>query len=295
MGKRIMLFLATNLAIMVLLGIVLGIAAGPLGLDTTGYVGLLIISLVIGMGGAFISLAMSKTIAKWSTGAKVIDQPRNDAERWVMETTHRLADQAGIGRPEVAVYDSPDLNAFATGARKNDSLVAVSTGLLRNMRQEEVEAVLAHEVSHIANGDMVTLTLIQGVLNTVVIFLSRILGRIVDRAVFNRDGDGYGIGYFAISIVFQIILGFFASMIVMWFSRRREFRADSGGAALTSNVAMAAALERLRLSQAAPPQAELPEQMAAMGIRGGKPTGIRALLMSHPPLEDRIAALRSAA
>ncbi len=294
MGKRIMLFLATNLAIMVLLGIVLGIAAGPLGLDTTGYVGLLIISLVIGMGGAFISLAMSKTIAKWSTGAKVIEQPRNDAERWVMETTHRLADQAGIGRPEVAIYDSPDMNAFATGARKNDSLVAVSTGLLRNMRQEEVEAVLAHEVSHIANGDMVTLTLIQGVLNTVVIFLSRILGRIVDRAVFNRDGNGGGIGYFAISIVFQIILGFFASMIVMWFSRRREFRADTGGAALTSNAAMAAALERLQLAHAAPPQAELPEQMAAMGIRGGKPTGIRALLMSHPPLEDRIAALRAA-
>ena len=186
MGKRVLLFVGTNLAIMVLLGIVLGIAAGPLGLNTSGYVGLLIISLVVGMGGAFISLAMSKTIAKWSTGAQVIEQPRNDAERWVMETTHRLADQAGIGRPEVAIYDSPDLNAFATGARRDNSLVAVSTGLLRSMRQEEVEAVLAHEVSHIANGDMVTLTLIQGVLNTVVVFLSRILGRIVDRAVFNN-------------------------------------------------------------------------------------------------------------
>ena len=294
MGKRVLLFVGTNLAIMALLGIVLGIAAGPLGLNTSGYVGLLIISLVVGMGGAFISLAMSKKIATWSTGAQVIEQPRNDAERWVLETTHRLADQAGIGRPDVAIWDSPDLNAFATGARRDNSLVAVSTGLLRSMRQEEVEAVLAHEIAHIANGDMVTLTLIQGVLNTVVVFLSRILGRIVDRAVFNNRDGGFGIGYFMVTILFQVVLGFFASMIVMWFSRRREFRADSGGASLTSNAAMAAALERLQLASAAPPQAELPEQMAAMGIRAGKPTGIKALLMSHPPLEDRIAALRAA-
>jgi len=287
MGKRVMYFLGTNLAIMVLLGIVLSVLQSSLGLDTSGVVGLLIISLVFGMGGAFISLAMSKAMAKRMVGAQVIDQPRNDAERWVLDTTYRLADEAGIGRPEVAIYDSPDLNAFATGAKKNDALVAVSTGLLRSMRPNEAEAVLAHEVSHIANGDMVTLTLIQGVLNVLVIFLSRILGRIVDQVVFRRDSAGPG--YFIFSILFQVVLGFFAMLIVRSFSRRREFRADAGGGQLTTNEDMAQALERLQ--SGAP--ADLPEQVEAMGIRGGKATGIQALLMTHPPIEDRIAALRA--
>ena len=287
MGKRLTYFLGTNLAIMVLLGIAMSVLSSTLGIDRNGVIGLLIVSFVFGMAGSFISLLLSKKMAKRSVGAQVIDQPRNEAERWVLDTTHRLADEAGIGRPEVAVYDSPDLNAFATGAKKNDALVAVSTGLLRNMRENEVEAVLAHEISHIANGDMVTLTLIQGVLNTLVIFLSRILGSVVDRAVFRRDSRGPG--YFIISIVFQVILGFFATLIVRWFSRRREFRADAGGGSLTTRADMASALQRL----GAGGTADLPDSVAAMGIRGGgTPTGLRRLMMTHPPIEERIAALR---
>ena len=287
MGKRLMYFVGTNLAVMVLFGVVMSLLSSTLGIDSNGIVALLIMSFLFGMAGSLISLAMSKTIAKRMVGAQVITEPRNDAERWVLETTYRLADEAGIGRPEVAVYDSPDLNAFATGAKRNDALVAVSTGLLRSMRTNEVEAVLAHEISHVANGDMVTLTLIQGVLNTLVIFASRILGGIVDRVVFNRDSNGPG--YYIFSILFQVVLGLFATLIVRWFSRRREFRADAGGGALTSNADMAAALDRLRSGA----EADLPDQVAAMGIRGGKADGFRRLLMTHPPIEERIAALRS--
>lgn len=292
MGKRVMFFLATNIALMALVSVVMFILGAVFGIETNGVVGLIILSAVIGMGGSFASLAMSKWIAKRTTDAQVIDEPRNEAERWLMETTHRLADEAGIGRPEVAIYDSPDLNAFATGAKRDDALVAVSTGLLRSMRPNEVEAVLAHEVSHIANGDMVTLTLIQGVLNAAVFFIARVLGQIIDRNVFgNRDG-GRGFGYFGIVIALQIALGFLASMVVMSFSRRREYRADAGGASLTSNEDMAQALERLRSGVAPNARTELPEQVSAMGIRGASPTGIRALLMSHPPIDKRIAALR---
>ena len=282
-----MYFVGTNLAVMVLFGVVMSPLSSTLGIDSNGIVALLIMSFVFGMAGSLISLALSKTMAKRMVGAQVITEPRNDAERWVLDTTYRLADEAGIGRPEVAVYDSPDLNAFATGAKRNDALVAVSTGLLRSMRTNEVEAVLAHEISHVANGDMVTLTLIQGVLNTLVIFASRILGGIVDRVVFNRDSNGPG--YYIFSILFQVVLGLFATLIVRWFSRRREFRADAGGGELTSNADMAAALDRLRSGA----EADLPDQVAAMGIRGGKAEGFRRLLMTHPPIEERIAALRS--
>ncbi len=289
MGKRLAYFLGTNLAVMALLAVVLAVFQSTLGIDTTGYVGLLIISAVIGMGGAFISLAMSKAIAKRMVGAQVIDQPRNQAEQWVLQTTHRLADQAGIGRPEVAIYDSPDLNAFATGAKRNDALVAVSTGLLRNMQPNEVEAVLAHEVTHIANDDMVTLTLIQGVLNAVVFFLSRIIGSVVDKAVF-KTRDGHGPGYFIVSIAAQIVLGLLATIVVRYFSRRREFRADAGGGELTSNQDMAQALDRLRAGGV---PSDLPEQVEAMGIRGGAASGLRRLFMTHPPIEERIAALQA--
>ncbi len=282
-----MYFVGTNLAVMVLFGVVMSLLSSTLGIDSNGIVALLIMSFLFGMAGSLISLALSKTMAKRMVGAQVITEPRNDAERWVLDTTYRLADEAGIGRPEVAVYDSPDLNAFATGAKRNDALVAVSTGLLRSMRTNEVEAVLAHEISHVANGDMVTLTLIQGVLNTLVIFASRILGGIVDRVVFNRDSNGPG--YYIFSILFQVVLGLFATLIVRWFSRRREFRADAGGGELTSNADMAAALDRLRSGA----EADLPDQVAAMGIRGGKAEGFRRLLMTHPPIEERIAALRS--
>ena len=288
-----MLFMATNIALMVLVTAVMAILGSVFGIQTNGIVALIILSAVIGMGGAFVSLAMSKYLAKKAVGAQVITQPRNNAEKWVLETTHRLADEAGIGRPEVAIYNSPDLNAFATGAKRDDALVAVSTGLLNSMAPNEVEAVLAHEISHIANGDMVTLTLIQGVLNAAVFFLARVIGQIIDRNVLgNRDG-GRGFAYFGIVIALQIALGFLASMVVMWFSRRREYRADEGGASLTSNADMAAALERLKAGVQPSARTELPEQVAAMGIRSGRPTGIRALLTSHPPIDDRIARLRA--
>ncbi|MGI9621542.1 MAG: protease HtpX [Acidimicrobiales bacterium] len=289
MGKRALLFVGTNLAVMVVFGAALTILSSTLGIDANGIVGLMILSVIVGMAGSFISLAMSKGMAKRAVGATVIDQPRNDTERWVLETTHRLADEAGIGRPEVAIYDSPDLNAFATGAKRNDSLVAVSTGLLKSMRKNEVEAVLAHEVSHISNGDMVTMTLLQGVLNTLVFFLASVIGQFVDRQIFGNRG-GRGLGYFLTRIVLQILLGILASFIVMAYSRRREFRADAGGASLTSNEDMAQALERLG---SIPPQQEMPDQVEAMGISSGKPSGIKTLLRSHPPIEDRIAALRS--
>lgn len=293
--KRVFLFLATNLAILVLLGVVLNLVDGFLaaqGIQLPPNGAILVFAAVFGMGGAFVSLAMSKWIAKRFTGARVIEQPRDATEQWLVETVRRQARQAGIGMPEVAIYDAPEVNAFATGMNKNSALVAVSTGLLRSMRQDEAEAVLGHEVSHVANGDMVTLALIQGVLNTFVIFLARVIGGIIDRAVFRRDDSegGYGIGYFAIVIVLEIVFGLLASMIVMWFSRYREFRADAGGARLAGREKMIAALERLQASYG---HSHLPEQVKAFGITPGK-SGIMRLFMSHPPLEERIAALRQA-
>jgi len=291
--KRIFLFLVTNLAVV----LVLSVTARILGLDRwmdesgTGLnlTALLGFCAVFGFGGAFISLAISKWTAKRMTGAQVITQPANEAERWLVDTVARQAKAAGIKMPEVAIYDGPEMNAFATGMNKNAALVAVSTGLLRTMRRDEVEAVLAHEVSHVANGDMVTLALIQGVVNTFVMFFARIIGHFIDRVVFKNE-RGHGIAFMITVFVAEMVLGILASTIVMWFSRKREFRADAGGANLAGREKMIAALERL---QAGHNQVALPEQMAAFGISGGKPTGLKALFMSHPPLEQRIAALRA--
>ncbi len=292
MFKRIALFIATNLAVILVLSIVLRLLGVDRILDESGtglnYEALLVLSLVIGFGGSFISLAMSKFIAKHTTGAKVIEQPRNAAETWLVSTVERQARQAGIDTPEVAIYDSPDMNAFATGMRRNNALVAVSTGLLTNMPKEEVEAVLAHEVSHVANGDMVTLALVQGVVNTFVIFLSRIIGHIIDRVVL-RNEQGHGIGYFVSVLVAQIVLGILASTIVMWVSRQREFRADAGSAELNGREPMINALARLERGM----PAQLPESLEAFGISGGKREGIRRLFMSHPPIPERIEALRA--
>jgi heat shock protein HtpX len=290
--NRILLFLGTNIAILVVLSITMRLLGIDGVLDEQGVNldlnSLLIFSAVIGFGGSFISLAISKWSAKRMTGAQVIEQPKNDVESWLFSTVKRYADQAGIKAPEVAIYDSPDINAFATGATRNSSMVAVSTGLLRSMSREEAEAVIGHEVSHVANGDMVTMTLIQGVLNTFVIFLSRIVGFFVDRVLFKTQ-RGFGPGYFITSIVAQILLGILASMIVMAFSRRREFRADAGGASLAGRASMIAALERLG-SQT---PAELPAQMNGLGISGGVGQGLKRLFMSHPPLPERIEALRN--
>lgn len=290
MFKRIVLFLLTNLAIMLVLSITMRL----LGVDqliarTGGMGGLLILAAFMGFGGSLISLAMSKWIAKRSTGAHVISAPSNAAEQWLVETVRRQAQQAGIGMPEVAIYDSPDVNAFATGMNRNNALVAVSTGLLSNMSRDEAEAVLAHEVSHVANGDMVTLALIQGVVNTFVFFLARVIGTVVDRAI--SRGDGRGIGYWVTTIVAELVLGILASIIVMWFSRQREFRADAGGASLSNRGKMIAALQRLR---ALHEPSELPPQMQAFGISGARKAALGRLLMSHPPLEERIAALQAA-
>jgi heat shock protein HtpX len=247
---------------------------------------LLVLSAVIGFGGSFISLALSKFMAKRSMGVQVIEQPRSDTERWLVETVRRQAAQAGIGMPEVGIFQSPDPNAFATGMRRNSALVAVSTGLLQNMNADEVEAVLGHEVSHVANGDMVTMGLLQGVVNTFVIFLSRIVGHVVDRVVFKTE-RGYGPAYFITTIVAQIFLSILASMIVMWFSRRREFRADAGGASLSGRHKMIGALRALQRGQ----QQDLPGELAAFGIAGGMGGGLKRLFLSHPPLAERIAAL----
>ena len=289
--KRILLFLATNLAILVVLSVVVQV----LGLDRYlaqqggSLGGLLMFAAVFGFGGAFISLAISKWMAKRAMGVQVIEQPRTATERWLVETVRRHAQAAGIGMPEVGVFDSPEPNAFATGASRNKALVAVSSGLLQRMNQNEVDAVLGHEISHVANGDMVTLTLIQGVLNTFVIFLSRIIGNLVDRTMF-RSEDGRGPAYFISVIVSEIVLGVLASVIVAWFSRRREFRADHGGATLAGRNNMILALERLKSVHE-----PLPSQFAAFGISSGDgPVGIRRLFMSHPPLDQRIAALREA-
>lgn len=291
--KRIFLFLITNIAIMLVITIIISIFGLGETLSQNGIdidLGkLLVLSAVIGVTGSFISLAMSKSMAKHSTGAYVIIQPQNEQEQWLLNTVARQAQSAGIGMPEVAIYDSPDINAFATGMLRNDSLVAVSTGLLRGMTRDEAEAVLAHEVSHIANGDMVTLALIQGVVNTFVFFLSRVLGHIIDRAVFKTE-RGHGPAYWAMTVIAQLVLGILASAIVMWFSRHREYRADAGAAYLEGKQKMISALERLQKSANEP---HLPEQLEAFGISGGMATGLMNLFMSHPPLIKRIEALRA--
>ena len=291
--KRIFLFLATNLAIIVVLSITLRLLGVERLLDEQGigldYNALLIFAAVFGMGGAFISLAISKWTAKRLTGARVIEQAGNESEMWLIETVKRQARMAGIGMPEVAIYDSPDLNAFATGMNRNNALVAVSSGLLAQMKQDEAEAVLAHEVSHVANGDMITLALIQGVINTFVIFLSRVIGHLVDRVVFKTE-RGHGPAFWITAIIAEIVLAILASIIVMWFSRLREFRADAGGARLAGREKMIAALERLNQSV---DQRHLPDQMAAFGISGGIGHGLKRLFMTHPPLNERIAALRA--
>jgi heat shock protein HtpX len=291
---RIALFLATNAAILVLISIVFqvfgfeGILAEN-GVDLN-LQALLVMSAVIGFGGSFISLAMSKFLAKRSMGVKIIEQPANRTEQWLVDTVRRQAQQAGIGMPEVGIFNAPEPNAFATGMSRNNALVAVSAGLLQNMDADEVEAVLGHEITHVSNGDMVTMGLIQGVINTFVIFLSRIIGHVVDRVVFKTQ-RGYGPAYFITSIVAQIFLSIIASVIVMWFSRRREFRADAGGASLAGRNKMIGALQALQ--RGSEPH-DLPGEFAAFGISGGLGTGIKKLFMSHPPLEERIAALRAA-
>ncbi len=287
---RILLFLGTNLAILLMLTLVmrlLGIDSlleqnGGLNLDA-----LLVMSAVVGFTGSFISLFLSKWMAKTSMGVQVIDQPTTPTERWLVETVARLADKAGIAMPEVGIFPSPSPNAFATGWNRNDALVAVSVGLLENMTPDEIEAVLGHEISHVANGDMVTLSLIQGVVNTFVFFLSRVIGHIVDRVVLGNR-EGYGIGYFITSLAAEFLLGILAMMIVAWFSRWREFRADAGGAALAGRQKMISALRRLMQAEPEP----LPDEMAAFGIAG---RGLHELFASHPPLEKRIAALQQAA
>jgi heat shock protein HtpX len=291
---RIFLFLATNAAVLVLISVVFQVfgfegilQANRVDLNLQA---LLVMSAVIGFGGSFISLALSKFMAKHSMGVQVIEQPRSQTEQWLVETVRRLSSQAGIGMPEVGVFNAPEPNAFATGMSRNNSLVAVSTGLLQNMNSDEVEAVLGHEITHVSNGDMVTMGLLQGVVNTFVIFLSRVIGHVVDRVVFKTE-RGYGPAYFIISIVSQIFLSILASMIVMWFSRRREFRADAGGASLAGRGKMIGALQALQ--RAHEPQ-DLPGEFAAFGISGGLKAGLGRLFMSHPPLQERIAALQAA-
>lgn len=290
--KRIGLFLLTNIAVLA----VIAVSFRLLGLDSAlaadgrlDLTALLAMSAVIGFAGSLVSLAMSKWSAVRMMGARVIEQPANATEQWLVETVRHQADRAGIGMPDVAIFDSPDMNAFATGARRDSALVAVSTGLLAGMSKEEVEAVLAHEVSHVANGDMVTLALIQGVVNTFVVFLSRLVGHFVDRVIFKSE-NGHGAGFFMASMAAQILFGVLASIVVMWFSRQREFRADAGAAALAGRDRMIAALERLRSSHE---PAGLPDQLAASGIASGARGGLMALFMSHPPLEARIEALRA--
>ncbi len=288
--KRIFLFILTNLAVVAVISITLRLLGVDRWVSETGAIdfnALLVLSAVIGFSGSIISLLMSKWSAKRMVGAQVIEQPSDPTERWLVETVRRQAQAAGIGMPEVAIYDAPDVNAFATGWNRNSALVAVSTGLLHSMSKDEAEAVLAHEVSHVANGDMVTLALIQGVVNTFVIFFAKLFGYFVDRVVLKNE-RGPGIGAFVAEIVAQLVLGVLASMIVMWFSRQREFRADAGGASLAGREKMISALERLKINHE---QATLPEQMAAFGISGGH--AFAKLFMTHPPLDERIEALRS--
>lgn len=285
---RIVLFLATNLAILIVLGIVMNMVLPALGVEPSQYQSLFIFAALFGFGGAFVSLAMSKWLAKRAVGAQVITQPRNQTEQWLYQTVAVQARKAGIPMPEVAIYDSPEPNAFATGASKKSSLVAVSTGLLRSMSQDEVEAVLAHEISHIANGDMVTLTLIQGVVNTFVIFFARVIAGVIDNATRSNSQNGQGLGglaYFGIVILLEILFGVLASIIVMWFSRQREFRADSGSASLVGKHKMIAALKRLQQAQ----ESTLDGSMLAFGIQSKR--RFSELFMSHPPLSKRIHAL----
>ena len=287
--KRIFLFLATNLAIMLVLSITMRLLGVEPYLNANGLNlgALLVFAGVMGMGGSLISLALSKWMAKKSVGAVVIEAPANPTEFWLLETVRRQAATAGIGMPEVAIFDSPDVNAFATGMNKNNALVAVSSGLLQSMTREEAEAVLGHEVSHVSNGDVVTLALIQGVVNTFVMFLSRVIGHTVDKVVFKTE-RGTGPAFFITMIAAELVLGILASIIVMWFSRQREFRADHGGATLAGRQHMISALQRLQSVHTAP----LPERMAAFGISGGK-SGLMRLFMTHPPLEERIDALKA--
>jgi heat shock protein HtpX len=289
--KRIILFIATNLAVMLVLSIVLSVLGIGRGVSAAGinYGSLLAFSLVVGFTGSFISLLISKPMAKWSTGARVIDNPNNSTELWLVNTVRQLAERAGIGMPEVAVFDG-EANAFATGAFKNSALVAVSTGLLESMNRDEVEAVLGHEIAHIANGDMVTLTLIQGVVNTFVVFLARVVGFFVDKVLLRGDSDrGPGIGYMITVFVCEILFGIVASIIVAWFSRQREFRADAGSAKLLgSPLPMQHALARLGGLQ----PGELPSSMAASGI-GSAGSGWGEMFSTHPPIQQRIAALQA--
>lgn len=288
MFSRVALFLATNFAVLLLAGAVMRL----LGVHPQQMSGLLVMAAIFGFGGSLISLLTSKWMAKRATGAQIITQPRTEAEQWLLATVQRQARAAGIGVPEVAIYDAPEINAFATGANRNNALVAVSTGLLRSMSRDEAEAVLGHEVSHIANGDMVTMALLQGVLNTFVIVLARVVGGIIDSYLSgNRESRGPGIAYFFIVMALEVVFGLFATMIAMWFSRRREFRADIGGASLAGRHKMIAALERLG-AQHRP--STLPSQVEAFGIAGGIGQGLKKLFLSHPPIEQRIAALRQA-
>jgi heat shock protein HtpX len=287
--KRTFLFLATNFAILAMLSIALNVVLPLFGIRLGGgNAGILVLALVFGFGGAFFSLAISKWAAKRSTGMQLITEPRTELERWLVGTVQRQAQAAGIKMPEVGVFDAPEMNAFATGPSRNNALVAVSTGLLRNMDRDEAEAVLGHEISHVANGDMVTMALLQGVLNTFVIVLARVVGRVID-GYLSGGRDGPGIGYYAIVFMLDMVFGLFASMIAMWFSRHREFRADAGGALLAGRDKMVGALERLAQNHG---QSTLPKQVAAFGISGGDGGGLKRLLMSHPPLDERIAALR---
>ncbi|KAF0203650.1 MAG: heat shock protein [Gallionellaceae bacterium] len=291
--KRIFLFILTNIAVLLVINITLRLLGVDRWMDQSGginFTALLVLSAVIGFAGSIVSLFMSKWMAKQSVGAQVITNPFDPTERWLVETVRRQAQAAGIGMPEVAIYDAPDVNAFATGWNRNDALVAVSTGLLNNMSKDEVEAVLAHEISHVANGDMVTLALIQGVVNTFVVFFSKLFGYFVDRVLLKNDGrEGPGMGAFVAEIVAQLVLGVLASVVVMWFSRQREFRADAGGANLAGRQKMIAALEKLKVNHE---KAVLPENMAAMAISSSG--GFSKLFMTHPPLDERIEALRAA-
>ncbi|QZO14584.1 protease HtpX [Pseudoalteromonas piscicida] len=284
--KRVILFLITNLAVMLVLGIVLSVLMSVFGISSRSYTGIMVIAAVFGFGGSFISLYMSKWIAKKSTGAHVIEQPRNETEHWLVSTVAEQAKKAGIAMPEVAIYDSPEMNAFATGPSKNNSLVAVSTGLLHNMDQDQAEAVLAHEVSHVANGDMVTLTLIQGVVNTFVIFFAKVLAGIVDNFLNGDEEESGGSWtYFIFDMIFQILFGILASVVVAYFSRKREFAADKGAADLVGAQKMRSALERLKHNH----ESQLEGSMMAFGIASGK--SIADFFASHPPLDERIRAL----
>ena len=289
--KRIFLFIVTNLAVLALLTLVVFIIEQVFGVRLAGggLGGLLVFAAIFGFGGALISLALSKWTAKRMMGVRVITAPQSEVERWLLATVARWAQQVHVGMPEVGIFEAEEMNAFATGARRNAALVAVSSGLLRNMSRGQIEAVLGHEMSHVANGDMVTLALLQGVLNTFVIFLARIIGSFVDRALFKNEREDSGIGFFLTTMVAQIVLGIFASMIVSWYSRRREFRADRGGADLAGVGSMVGALQALKRSQGEP----MPPQMQAFGINTGSANGFMRLFMSHPPLDERIAALQS--